>query len=161
MLNYYQLISCLISFFKLTACGMEINMLTILIRIAIVGFLTPQGIEFVFFLSLLEVHRGNSWSIPTLLIYVYVYIYIDILYIYACNICIYVYKIISYCFSGHMNHSSKQIKTLGSTFYAVDSITDRRTSTIYNFWNCSCWCLGWMCLFRNRLCFSEWNPSSR
>ena len=28
---------------------MEINMLTILIRIAIVGFLTPQGIEFVFF----------------------------------------------------------------------------------------------------------------
>lgn len=43
MLNYYQLISCLISFFKLTARWMEINMLSIVIRIASVGFLTLQG----------------------------------------------------------------------------------------------------------------------
>ena len=73
--------------------------------------------------------RGNFWSIPALHSSVSKYIYI------------------SYRYSGHMNQSRKQIKTLGSHvlcrfFHDRSWIT--YSTRIYEvvFWNCSCWCLG-------------------
>ena len=138
MLNYYQLISCLISFFKTYSLWDGDQHVDHSHKDCHCWFPHASGDRICVFFFRCWKSIGVILGASPHCSYTYMYIYIDILYIYACNICIYVYKIISYCFSGHMNHSSKQIKTLGSTFYAVDSISDRRTSTIYNFWNCSC-----------------------